>query len=39
MAGKQSWVAGGQLKSNDRSPQEFKQIILDILQEGETVTK
>ena len=39
MAGKQNWIAGGELKSNDGSPQEFKQIILDILQEGETVTK
>lgn len=39
MAGKQDWVAGGALTSNDRPPQEFKQIILNILQEGETVTK
>ena len=38
MAGEQ-WVAGGELGSSDRSAQELKQIILDILQEGETVTK
>lgn len=39
MAGKQDWVAGGELTSSDKSPQDFKQIILDILQEGETVTR
>ena len=39
MAGEGQWVAGGELGSHDRSAQEFKQIILDILQEGETVTR
>ena len=39
MAGEGQWVAGGELGGHDRSAQEFKQIILEILQEGETVTR
>ena len=33
------WVQGGDLGSHDKTAQDFKQNILDILLEGETVTK
>ena len=39
MVGEATWVAGGQLGTQNGSAQEFKQIILDLLQKGETVTK
>ena len=39
MSGGRQWVAGGELGSTDKSAQQLKKIILDILEEGETVTK
>lgn len=39
MAGGQQWVAGGELGSSEKSAQDHKQIILDILEDGENVTK
>ena len=34
-----NWVAGGELGNNERNAQDFKQIVLDILQDNENVTK
>lgn len=34
-----NWVAGGELGNNEKSAQDFKQIVLDILQDNENVTK
>jgi len=34
-----NWVAGGELGNNEKNAQDFKQIILDILQDNENVTK
>ena len=34
-----NWVAGGELDNNKKSAQDFKQIVLDILQDNENVTK
>lgn len=39
MVGDRQWVAGGELGGGERSAQDLKQIILNILQEGENVTK
>ncbi|DBB00924.1 TPA: hypothetical protein ACH3X1_000840 [Trebouxia sp. C0004] len=34
-----NWVAGGELGNNEKNAQDFKQIVLDILQDNENVTK
>lgn len=34
-----NWVAGGELGDNEKNAQGFKQIVLDILQDNENVTK
>jgi len=34
-----SWVAGGELGDNGKNAQDFKQIVLGILQDNENVTK
>ena len=39
MVGERQWVAGGELGSTDKSAPNLKQIILNILEDGETVTK
>ena len=33
------WVAGGELGSSDTSARSLKEIVLDILEDGENVTK
>lgn len=39
MATEHNWVAGGELGSTDKSAEHFKQILLDILEDDESVTK